>query len=187
MNGKPSRVFTINIGGNLMTKDLSIGLGVSFEEAERIKVASGLSESRMPLNWEVRNIQGQICQLDPLRTFEILKSRIMELSELIKKEIAPFGPLLQGGIILTGGGSEVLGISTVFQSVLKMPVEKIDPVFKCTSNLSSSSKLSSKYATVLGLLHQEYTMKTQISSSMKAGPIGGSFLKLVNWVKEIYE
>lgn len=185
MNGRPSKVFTINIGGNLMTKDLSIGLGVPFDEAERIKMVAGLSQSDAPFSWEIRDLQGQVCNIDPIQLFEILKARIVELAELVKKEIGPLRPMIQGGIILTGGGSEVLGISPIFQQVLKMPVDKIDPVFKKSTDSSEISKLSSKYATVLGLLHQEYTQRNHLGLGSKLGPMSGLF-RLVNWVKELY-
>lgn len=187
MNGKPSKVFTVNIGGNLMTKDLSIGLGIPFDEAERIKVVAGLSKNDPGFSWDIRDVQGRDCKIDPMQLFEILKARIAELAELVKKEIAPFKPLIQGGVILTGGGSEVLGISPIFQQILRMPVDKVDPVFKVFVDDSEGSKLSSKYATVLGLLHQEYSShRANLGMGIRIGPVGGSLQRLVNWVKELY-
>jgi cell division protein FtsA len=185
MNGKPSKVFTVNIGGNLMTKDLSIGLGVPFDEAERLKIIAGLSENSYGFSLEIRDLQGQICNIDPIMLFEILKARIVELAELVKREISSLKPLLQGGIILTGGGSEVIGISTVFQQILKMPVDKVDPVFKKTLDSSEISRLSSKYSTVLGLLYLEYIQRSDLEFGTKMRTLG-SFYRLINWVKELY-
>ena len=36
-SGKPFKVFTINIGGKLMTNDLALGLGLPTDQAEKIK------------------------------------------------------------------------------------------------------------------------------------------------------
>lgn len=185
MNGKPTKVFTINIGGNLMTKDLSIGLGVPLEEAERIKIVSGLMQSETQFSWDIRDFQGQPRQINPIQVFEILEARISELAELVKKEISSFKPFLQGGVILTGGGSDVIGISSIFQNKLKLHVDKVDPTFKNSSDSIEISKLSSKYATVLGLLQQEYSQQTHLSLGAKLRPLG-SFFKIINWMKELY-
>ncbi len=186
MNGKPSKVFTISIGGNLMTRDLSIGLGLPFDEAERIKIIGGLSQNDRPFSWEIRDLQGRVCKVDPSQIFEILQARIVELAELVKKEIQAYLPLIQGGIILTGGGSEIQGICQTFQQVLHIPVDKVDPVFKNSTDSNEGSKLSSKYATVLGLLYQEYAQITRARANMQIGPLGGTFIRMFNWVKELY-
>ncbi len=186
MNGKPCKVFTVNIGGNLMTRDLSIGLGIPFDEAERIKVIGGLSHRDREYSWEIRDLQGRESKINPEQVFEILQARIVELAELVKKEIQSHLPLIQGGVILTGGGSEIQGISQIFQQVLRIAVDRIEPVFKSSSENQEGSKLSSKYATVLGLLYQEYAQINSTRSNMNLGIFGSPFIKFINWVKELY-
>ncbi len=186
MNGKPSKVFTVAIGGNLMTKDISIGLGLPFDEAERIKIAAGLSNNSSAFSWEIRDFQGQACKINPEQLYDILHARIVELAGLVQKEISALKPFIQGGVILTGGGSDILGIRNVFQEVLRMPVDKIDPVFKKNLATEEYSKLPSKYATVLGLLYKEYSESNTSFMEMRTGLFGNSFLRIVNWVKELY-
>ncbi len=188
LNGKPSKIFTATIGGNLMTKDLSIGLGISFDEAERIKIISGLSREPKDHVWETIDLRGKPCKIDQKLMSDILKARIEELALLVKKEIASHLPLLQGGIILTGGGSEIKDICSLFEEIIKLPVEKIDPIFRKSeaSENDQISKLAPKYATVLGLLHHEFTQRDLMTSDIKIKKLNNAFLSFVKFIKELY-
>jgi cell division protein FtsA len=81
---------------------------------------------------------------------DVIHVRIVELFEIISREL---GDLLspddlKGGILLTGGGSQLPGIEQVASKVMGMPVRKagfpagIEPELARPEN-----------ATVLGLLH----------------------------------
>lgn len=187
VNGKPSKVFTINIGGNLVSKDLAIGLGVPFDEAERIKTIIGLSTNSSKTSLEIRNINGEIVELELEKMHQIIKARILELSNLVQKEISTLPPLLQGGILLTGGGSELKNIADIFQKNLKIPTQSIDPdSFEDFFISTDGRKLSSKLATVLGLLYHEYTLEKLKTTPLKTTLIGNSISKIMNWVKDLY-
>ena len=103
---------------------------------------------------------------------DIIHVRVAELFEIIHKEL---GDLLspedlKGGILLTGGGSQLPGIEQVASKVLGMPVRKagfppgIDPELAQPEN-----------ATVLGLLHyglQDHSLPGQRPEEAQAGFFG---------------
>ena len=85
--GEPLKVFTLNIGGKIITNDLALGLGLSFAEAEHIKTTHGLISSEKNTYIQAKNIHNNTSNINPQIIYNILGSRIAELSQLIKIEI----------------------------------------------------------------------------------------------------
>lgn len=178
INNQPVKIFTINIGGELMTNDLSIGLGLSKIEAEKIKILWGLKYNEQDKNQiEMRNAINQIIKIDSRQVFDILAPRIRELADYIFKEIKSFRSHLGAGIVLTGGGSEVLGIAPYLNHILKINVQKQKPTLGFVSN----QDIASKFATAAGLLKIALEEEKKAHKPMR-------FLKyfspFINWLKE---
>ncbi|MBI2603856.1 MAG: cell division protein FtsA [Deltaproteobacteria bacterium] len=187
LNGKPSKVFTVNIGGQLMTNDLSIGFGIPFDEAERIKILGGISSDH-ELTCHAVDFRGSTVNIDPRKASQILKARIEELAIHVNKEIEPFKGLLQGGIILTGGGSELPGMVSLFANVMHdVVVAKADPVFGGNENTGKieASKFASKYATVLGLLYYEFIRQRNNGKTVRFKNLNSFFSSFASWLKEL--
>ncbi|MDD4548203.1 MAG: cell division protein FtsA [Syntrophomonadaceae bacterium] len=116
------------VGGEYITKDLAIVLRTSLEEAARIKKDYGIASPEMADSStliEVRNIQGkEVKQVSQEVVSEIINARVVEIIEMIYAELNQFEcwDRIPGGIVLTGGGAELAGITGVMEKYLNVPV-----------------------------------------------------------------
>lgn len=175
-NGKPVDAFTVNIAGSMMTKDLAVGLNISFAEAERIKHQFGLSFYSQ--DREARTT------LDPMskKAFIILGSRIHELGAHLANELKEYRGLLGGGIMLTGGGSQVQGIAPFMEDRFKVLVRTRGP--QIAGIQPANGLLTSRHATVLGLLNLE--IGRQHTQRQHQGSWSRRYIdQFVNWIREL--
>ena len=144
-----------------MSNDLALGLGVSFSEAERLKLAIGLPLIISNQSWSATNLHKQPLNIRSVDILRILKPRIIELGQLLENEIRPFSKLLKQGVILTGGGSNLTGLTQALQTVVSTSTVCANPtISKIIETLDTQKNhnyqlLPSRYATVLGLLYLE--------------------------------
>lgn len=96
-----------DIGSLNITKDLALGLRITPEEAESIKLGT-VSFQSVPKK-----------KLD-----EIIEARLSDIFELIDKYLKKMGRsgLLPAGAIIIGGGSQINMIESVAKNMLKVPV-----------------------------------------------------------------
>ena len=158
--GLPIGCFTINVGGEIITNDLVIGLGISKSEAEFLKHNFGIATS--DLETQVTTVHKDLLQVQCEDIKRILQPRVQELAELIDKERIRLGVDQESGLFLTGGGADLKGICNTFEETLQIKVSKTRP-----SRLSTAH--SGKYATSIGLLSlaqsiQQPTKKTSFLS-----------------------
>ncbi|MFC4617261.1 cell division protein FtsA [Camelliibacillus cellulosilyticus] len=107
--------FVLPIGGNHVTKDLSIGLRTPTEEAEAVKIKYGCASVDLASTEEkikVSKIGGSGDQTYNQREIaEIIEPRISEILALVQEEIRRMGFYdLPGGYILTGGVTAMPGV-----------------------------------------------------------------------------
>ena len=184
-NGKPIKIFTVNIAGQLITNDLAIGLQISENNANTLKHRFGLEKEMDLVSIEKSN--GQYAKVHSSLIYKILSCRVDELYQLISKELGVLMKLLQGGIILTGGGSELKGITNHFFKNLGIITTKIQPeipkISNQTKNPGNRTAAATKFATVAGLL---YLALEDFGPEKSRGPRVSRYLKtFVNWLKEI--
>jgi cell division protein FtsA len=140
----------IPVGGYQLTKDIAIGLGLPFEIAEEMKKKYGtvLVPTEENVDNDTIAQDGHTISCKGLR--DIIRARMEELLRLIVMEL-PNGEekaLLPGGLILTGGSSNLAGLDTLGSEVLKMPVRLGPPL-----NRYGDDRLNDPaYATAVGLL-----------------------------------
>jgi cell division protein FtsA len=140
----------IPVGGYQLTKDISIGLGLPFDVAEEMKKKYGTVIARDDENVDNDAIaqNGHNISYKGLR--DIIIARMDELLRLIALEL-PNGEqkaLAPGGLVLTGGSSNLAGIAQFGEGILKMPVRVGKP-----QNVYGDERLNDPaYATALGLL-----------------------------------
>lgn len=120
------------VGGEHITKDLSIGLRTTTDEAERIKVKYGHGYYDHASQDEVFEVQ--IIGSDKKRSFnqleiaDIIEARLEEMYELILHELRRLGiGELPGGIVLTGGTVRMPGVLELGQAVLQNSVRIASP------------------------------------------------------------
>ena len=105
VGGVLHQVFSVAAGSQHMTKDVMAGLASSREEAESLKVTYGLNiptASLAPQEDPLRNIQTM---------HRYLRPRVSEILSLSAKHFAIYSRSLDGGLLLCGNGSALLGLS----------------------------------------------------------------------------
>ncbi len=190
--GDPVDVFTINIAGKIMSNDLAIGLGISFDVAEQIKRTYGLQQSP-PYFVDVIDLYKRPKRISGEMIFNILSARVRELAELIKQASHTHTVSLRSGLILTGGGSEVLGLTSLLEKFLSYSVGKANPQIPThlyknvsyTSSLYEPEEHETKYATSLGLLYLETIRQEANKKPENLNKINKFFKSFFDWMKEL--
>lgn len=137
VNGALAYAACIPVGGSNVTNDLCQLLNCDADEAERLKlgygcaISDGLSEKEAI---EVRQL-GQPTPRPMQRKVlcEIIESRMREVAKIIRQHIekSGYGGVLEGGIVLTGGGSQLPKTKELFTAALNgMPVRVSEPSIK---------------------------------------------------------
>lgn len=118
----------IPVGGNHVTYDLSVGLRVPREQAERLKIASGCALRERVDEAEFVEVQ-RLGDTEPRELprrvlAEIIAPRMEELFDLVQREVDAGGRegFVAAGIVLTGGGAQLAGTVELASRRLRMPV-----------------------------------------------------------------
>ncbi len=130
-NGMPVSLKVFRIGSMDITKDIALGLRVSLDEAEQMKLGAITNASFSKKKFD-----------------DILAARLTDIFELIDGHLKKLGKdrLLPAGIILTGGGSGTGPIKDIAESALKLH-SKI-----ASLNIPSDAKIKdSSWAVAYGL------------------------------------
>lgn len=127
--GAPISTASIPVGGNHVTNDISLVMGISSSAAEEIKIRSGCcwgpnidpeNEEEVVLPGvggrppEVTS-QAQICEIIQARMEQIFRMARAAVAKNTKDSIKE----LSGNIILTGGGANMDGVVELAQNVFK--------------------------------------------------------------------
>lgn len=144
-----------SIGSTDITKDIALGLKISLEEAESIKLGSVIGG-----NYPQKKID------------EIIEARISDIFELIENQLKRLrrNELLPAGIIFTGGGSYINKIEELAKNQLKLPV-RTGPI---DSSINSRLKIrDASWYTAFGLAlssgedHSDETINILMGNNFK--------------------
>jgi cell division protein FtsA len=152
-NGNLTASSVIPVGGDHVTKDLSIVLKTPTDQAERIKVEYGhafyddASEDEL---FEVPVIGSDTKeQYSQKYISEIIGVRLEELFELILDELYRLGVQdLPGGVVLTGGMAKLEGLPELARHILQTRVRLFTPEF--------IGVREPQYTTAVGLIQYAY-------------------------------
>lgn len=141
----------VPIGGESITSDLSVGLGVVSTQAERLKLEYARVGSERDGTLEVRAVSGQSVKLIPMKELEeIVEARVDEWAQLVEQHLAridwPKGPA--AGVVMTGGGALLKGLNSYLENRWGWPVRLGSPMG--LAGLSDLSK-SPGYSVVVGV------------------------------------
>jgi cell division protein FtsA len=133
-DGAPYSNITIPAGGGMITSDISKVKNISFETAERIKIDTGCC-------WEglfegdddviVPGVGGRPPMPIPKsQILAIIRPRMEEIFKMVKEKMdkLSLSRPLGGGIVLTGGGAQLLGAAELASYIFKMPVRVGSPL-----------------------------------------------------------
>jgi len=127
-NGNPAYASVIPYGGQSITNDLAVGLRISLEDAEKLKIK--LSEGSLKESKDKKDevdISGLGLELDsiPLSFVEnIIEARLLEIVSMVGIEIKNSGQQgnLPAGLIVTGGAVQSLALKDVVKKHLRLPL-----------------------------------------------------------------
>ena len=150
----------IPFGGNIITKDLANGISVLERSAEAIKVKYGSAWPAENSDMEVVSIQGlpgrPPVEISLKNIARIIKARVEEIIQMADFEIKRYREIssdnkLLGGIVLTGGGSELKHLPQLVNLITGMFTRIGRPVQHLAGGTEEELK-SPMYATAVGLL-----------------------------------
>lgn len=126
-NGQLAGSSVIPVGGENITKDLSIGLRTSTEDAEKIKIKHGHAFYDHASEDEVFNVgiigSDQQQQFNQLEIADIIEARIEEIFEMVQNELRALKVRdLPGGFVLTGGVANMQGVLELAQDMFQSRV-----------------------------------------------------------------
>ena len=121
-SGKPFKIMSVPIGGNHITSDLASVLRISMRDAEYLK--------RRVFTEPEENLRQDGIDID--LALKVIGSRIEELfMDYVSVSLSECRPdLFPGGIILSGGVSEMPGVADWLSDIMQMQVRKGMPVYR---------------------------------------------------------
>jgi len=169
LEGAVRHTAVIPVGGEHFTNDIAVGLRTPIPEAEKMKRLWGEGDpsQRGDAVIEVPSVGERPARITTYSTLsEIIVPRACELLELLQEELARAGFLkqLRAGLVLTGGGAKLGGMTAMAEQILAMPVRLGKP-----SGLEKMSEplLDPAFATVVGLVTYGHRLQMMRDSSDK--------------------
>ena len=206
--GAPCYSTVLPVGAQNITNDLAIGLRLSLEEAEKLKIA--LEKIKRDENGKFEEDEVSLKKLgvaDDLKRRISLKTavdgiiapRVNEIFSLIREEIkeSGFGGATPSGVVLTGGGAKTVDIKYNCQRVLGLPVriglpEKVGGIVDdiITPDFTSSLGLifygiKKKRLQKVSIYKSIDFIKIAQKIKNKGLPIKGVFQRLSEWLKPL--
>jgi len=183
------------LGGHNVTLDIARGLNASVADAERIKtfygsVLVGGSDERDMITVPPVGDEREQAQFVPRSALvHIIKPRVEEILEMVRDRLAasPFAAEARGRVILTGGASQMTGLSELAARIIGRPVRIGRPLG--ISGLPDAAK-GAAFAATTGLLvypqaaHLEYFETRGRRYQMNGA--GGYFARVGQWLRESF-
>jgi cell division protein FtsA len=132
--GAMRHVAVLPTGGDHVTSDIAVGLRTPAAEAEKIKKRHGCALASLvdqDETLEVPTVGGRKSRVLSRQILcEIIQPRVEEIFTLIAEEFAHsgFDRSIHAGVVLTGGGSMLEGITEIAEDILDAPVRRSVPV-----------------------------------------------------------
>ncbi len=169
----------IPVAGYQLTSDISIGLGLPFEIAEKMKKRYGDVTPNVELD-ETTQVGMENGHSASYRNLcEIIHSRVEELLQLTMAELptTDYRSLAPCGLVLTGGTSNLSGLAELGEQVLRIPVRIGRPLNVGIYGISDILH-DPAYATTLGLILWQAQGKRGTEIRLKKAGIRGALSNL---------
>jgi cell division protein FtsA len=157
--GKIRHLGTVSYGGMNVTNDIVQGLGVTQADAEKLKERYGCAYEPMVDPDDVISLPSTVAQGERQIPRELLShiihQRMDEIFDLVQREIAGagFAKRLSGGVVVTGGASQMAGVVELASDVFGTGVRRGTPGEQTEGLITglSDSVEAPRFATVVGL------------------------------------
>lgn len=189
--GSPVYSAVIPVGANNVTNDLAIGLRLSIEDADKIKLKLGkIVESKKhedEVDLSTFGILSEEKHRISLQTAVngIIKPRLEELFTLIYDQIenSGFASLIPAGLVITGGGAQTINAKDICAKTIPLPLRIATPP-KLGGIIDDI--LNPSYTSAIGLLMYGLENTNQ-SGSASRKPARANMGSLVNRLKSLIE
>lgn len=184
---------TIPVGADKITHDIVYLLRTSFEVAERLKRACGNANSKSLEKDDIVDLKdygAESSEKVQLRfVSEVIEARVEEIFDQVEAELKTIGRsgLLPAGIIITGGGAKLPGVTEVARRVFHLPAS-----VGASSLDSSIPELiqDPSFATAVGLVQWGFEAERQDQSASGitgGGKVGSLLSKASDPLKKIFK
>ncbi len=183
-NGSIYHTAIVPVAGYQVTSDISIGLGLPFNIAEKMKKRYGNVSPTLQLD-ETAQVGIENGHSASYRDLcNIIRARMEELLQLILLEMptSDYRTLAPCGLVLTGGTANLPGLDELGQVTLRMPVRKGRPLNGGIYGISDILHDPS-YATTLGLILWHVRGREGSAFQVKRAGILGGF---VNFFRRLF-
>ncbi|MDH7485463.1 MAG: cell division protein FtsA [Anaerolineae bacterium] len=176
------------VGGNLFTRDVAIGLRTPFEVAEELKIRYGhVLPERFPAEEKIHAPafgDGGSITVSRRTLAYILAARAEETLELILTEIKRSGydGMLPAGMVLCGGTAQLPGLKTLSQKMLQWPVRIGSP-----NSLPGLGRdiANPAFATGIGLLLWGWRQRKQTGKKRRSPGHGPLMDRVIEWLRNL--
>ena len=201
--GSPAASSVLPVGARNVTNDLAIGLRISLESAEKIKMALSAPpkiavepnekgepvEKKAPDTLDLAGlaIEEDLRQVSKKTLVDgIMRPRLRELLNMVKIEIqkSNVAGLTPSGVVLTGGGAATVGIIELAKQELGMPVRMGAPT-GATGLIDeiASPAFSAAFGLVIhGSGYQQEELRLPLVGRIE---IKGAIVKGIDWLKSL--
>jgi cell division protein FtsA len=176
----------IAVGGDHFTNDIAVGLRTPIPEAEKVKRRGGCALSSMVAEdetIEVASVGGRRPRVMARRILsDILQPRAEEIFHLLWDEISKAGyeKSLNSGLVLTGGGAVLDGMSEIAEQIFDLPIRRGTPagIGGLADHVANPA-----YATAVGLV--VYAERHRSPDSSAGG--GGALTRMVGRLRTVFK
>jgi cell division protein FtsA len=170
----------LGVGGDHVTNDLAIAFNIPMGRAEKLKkeigsatIPSVLEPSKVSLPAEV-GFPGRTINLRPVHT--VINARMDEIFKMIKKRLDDDNvlPMVGAGIVLTGGGAHMKGVTELAETVFGVPCFIGAP--RGITGIAVATD-GPEYAACCGLV--QYGFRVQERPGSSRGNILNAFMKTI--------
>jgi len=198
LNGSLVFADAIAIGGNHVTMDLARVLSSKVSDAERMKVLHGSAIASQMDDGEMVNVPSMSedagalpLQISLSQLSRIIRPRIEETFEFVRDRInrSGFAGAVGKRIVLTGGASQLAGVSEVAARVLEANIRLGRPMG--VSGLPKTAK-GPAFSAAAGLLiypqiaGDEYVARSFGGAALLSSAGGGAFSRMGRWLRESF-
>ncbi len=190
MNDNLTYSSILPLGGIQITNDLAIGLKISIEESERIKLKYGnVSENYISPEdvIEISKVNGQEKEkISKKYIVDIIEPRVHEIFSLIREELDKSNCLqmITQGVVLTGGCALLPGITDLAAKTFGINARIGRPDYK--GELGDLIN-EPRFSTVMGLLDYAAEQQKVTGSKRTNRRKGTSYLsRVTNWLRDFF-
>lgn len=202
---------SVPFGGINITSDLAIGLRVSLEDSEKIKVNAAELIKEMKEKGRKEKVEGKKdedmnnknqgtldisrLQVDGQKTIskklydEIIEARLSEIFDLVLSQVEQSRneARLPAGVVITGGSALIPNITSIAKKVLGVPARIGYPkgLNGLTDEINSPAYAVSQGLIITGAQDEGYTSRSTNLSNNSGSKKGGIFGNITRFIKNL--